>query len=288
MLIGEALCWAEGFLARSGVSSPRLDAEVLLAEILRRDRSFLFSHPEFLLSSEAEELLRIWIGRRSHGLPVAYILGKKEFWSLEFMVTPAVLIPRPETEVLVSISIERAQEGKTGRIAEVGCGSGAVLVSLAIELKESRFCAIDSSPDALWVARRNARRYGIEERVFFLQGSLLTPVEDRGWKGEVDLVISNPPYIPREETSCLPCDIRLYEPKKALDGGRDGLSFYRQLIPQAAGFLRPGGWLIVEVGKGQSRAIRRLLSRSEDFPIVTVTRDYQGVERVVSARRREG
>jgi release factor glutamine methyltransferase len=285
MLISEALRWAEDSLSRSGIPNPVLDAEVLLAEVLRRDRSFLYSHPEFSLSPKAEELLRVWIGRRSRNLPVAYILGKKEFWSLEFRVTPAVLIPRPETELLATISVEKAKEGRAELIVEVGCGSGALLVSLARELTGSRFCAIDSSADALWVARQNAKRYGVEGRIVFLQGDLLAALRGLRWEGEVDLVVSNPPYIPRGEIADLPRDIRLYEPRRALDGGKEGLSFYRRLIPQGARFLRPGGWLIVEIGQDQGKAIRGLLTQNRGFGKVSAAKDYQGVERVLSARK---
>jgi len=285
MLISEALRWAEDSLSRSGIPNPPLDAEVLLAEILRRDRSFLYSHPEFPLSPEAEELLRVWIRRRSRNLPVAYILGKKEFWSLDFRVTPAVLVPRPETELLTAISIEKAKEGQAELIVEVGCGSGALLVSLARELGGSRFCAIDSSPDALWVARQNAKRYGVEGRILFLRGDLLTALRGQRWEGALDLVVSNPPYIPRGEIAGLPPDIRLYEPRKALDGGKDGLSVFRRLIPQAARFLRPGGWLIVEMGQNQSQAIRGLFTQSKGFGEVSAAKDYQGIERVLCARR---
>jgi release factor glutamine methyltransferase len=288
MLISEALRWAKDSLSRSGIPNVPLDAEILLAEILRRDRSFLYSHSELPISPEAEELLRVWIRRRCRNLPVAYILGKKEFWSLEFRVTPAVLIPRPETELLAALSLEKAREEKAELIVEAGCGSGALLVTLVRELRGGRFCAIDSSSDALWVARQNAKRYGVAGKILFLRGDLLTALRGRRWEGEVDLVVSNPPYIPRGEIPGLSPDIRLYEPRKALDGGEDGLSFYRRLIPQAARFLRPGGWLILEMGRGQSKAIRGLFTQSKGFGEVSAAKDYQGIERVISARRLEG
>jgi release factor glutamine methyltransferase len=288
MLISEALRWAKDSLSRSGIPNAPLDAEILLAEILRRDRSFLYSHSELPISPEAEELLRVWIRRRCRNLPVAYILGKKEFWSLEFRVTPAVLIPRPETELLAALSLEKAREEKAELIVEAGCGSGALLVTLVRELRGGRFCAIDSSSDALWVARQNAKRYGVAGKILFLRGDLLTALRGTRWEGEVDLVVSNPPYIPRGEIPGLSPDIRLYEPRKALDGGEDGLSFYRRLIPQAARFLRPGGWLILEMGQGQSKAIRGLFTQSKGFGEVSAAKDYQGIERVISARRLEG
>jgi release factor glutamine methyltransferase len=287
MLISEALRWAKDSLSRSGIPNAPLDAEVLLAEILRRDRSFLYSHSELPISPKAEELLRVWIRRRSRNLPVAYILGKKEFWSLEFGVTPAVLIPRPETELLAALSIEKAKEEKAELIVEAGCGSGALLVSLARELGGSRFCAIDSSPDALWVARQNAKRYGVAGKILFLRGDLLAALRGRKWERKLDLVVSNPPYIPRGEIPGLSPDVRLYEPRKALDGGEDGLSFYRRLIPQAARFLRAGGWLIMEMGQGQGKAIRGLFTQSKGFGEVSAAKDYQGIERVISARRLE-
>jgi release factor glutamine methyltransferase len=285
MLISEALRWAKDSLSRSGIPNTPLDAEVLLAEILRRDRSFLYSHSELPISPEAEKLLRVWIRRRSRNLPVAYILGKKEFWSLEFGVTPAVLIPRPETELLAALSLQKAKEEKAELIVEAGCGSGALLVSLARELGAGRFCAIDSSPDALWVARQNAKRYGVAGKILFRRGDLLASLRGPGWEGNLDLVVSNPPYIPRGEIPDLSPDIRLYEPRMALDGGEDGLSFYRRLIPQAARFLRAGGWLIMEMGQGQSKAIRGLFTQSKGFGEVSAAKDYRGIERVISARR---
>lgn len=288
MLIWQGLRWAEDFLRPSGASNPRLDAEVLLAEILKCNRLFLYSHPESPISLEAQEVLRMWVGRRSRGLPVAYILGKKEFWSLEFLVTPAVLIPRPETERLVEISLERARAGKARAIAEVGCGSGAVIVSLARALGEARFYAIDASREALGVARQNARRHEVADRILFLRGDLLRPLRGKRLGGALDQVVSNPPYIPRGEIPNLARDIRLYEPHRALNGGRDGLFFYRRLIPQALDFLRPGGWLILEMGGDQGSAILKLLAQTGGFEEPLIARDDQGAERVISAQRREG
>jgi len=286
MLICQALRRAEDSLLRSGVLSPRLDAEVLLSEILRCDRAFLLGHPEAPLSAEAEEILGVWVERRSRGLPVAYILGKKEFWSLEFMVTPAVLIPRPETELLVEASMQMAERGeKEEAIAEVGCGSGAVVVSLARELREGEFYASDASADALWVARQNAIRHGVAERISFLRGDLLGAFAGRGMEGKLDQILANPPYIPSSDICQLPREIRLYEPKQALNGGKDGLSVYRRLIPEARRFLKPGGWLVLEMGEGQGEAISGLLAGSRGFEEVKIFRDYRGIDRVISARR---
>jgi len=286
MLIWQALHWAEDVLQRSGSSSPRLDSEVLLAEVLRCDRSFLFTHPEYPLSGEAEEILKIWIARRSRGLPVAYLLGKKEFWSLDFLVTPAVLIPRPETELLLEASLERERKGRAERaVAEVGCGSGAIIVSLARELGEGEFYATDASSEVLWVARQNAIRHQVEGKISFLRGDLLEALRGRNLEGRLDQVLSNPPYIPSLEMSRLPREVRLYEPKEALDGGADGLSVYRRLIRQARKFLKSGGWLLLEMGEAQGGAIGKLLSQVGGFGEMEILKDYQGIERVICARR---
>ena len=287
MLITEALRWAESALEKSGVLGPRLESEVFLAEILNCDRAYLYAHPENPLSEEAEEALRVWVARRSRGLPLAYILGKKEFWSLEFRVTPAVLIPRPETELLVEMSIRKAREEKAGRIAEVGCGSGAVIVSLARELGQVQLYGTDACREALGIARQNARRHGVEGRISFFHGDLLGPLRGRRLEGKLDQVVSNPPYVPREEIPRLSPDIRLYEPRRALDGGRGGLLIYGRLIPQAKRFLRPEGWLILEVGDGQGEAVSRLLAESKGFEGASLASDAQGRERVLFARKKK-
>jgi release factor glutamine methyltransferase len=219
-------------------------------------------------------------------LPVAYILGKKEFWSLEFLVTPAVLIPRPETELLVEASLKKAAGGKKPLvIGEMGCGSGAVIVSLARELGPGRFYATDTCSYALGVARRNAIRHGVENKISFLRSDLLAALISQGLKGELDQVLSNPPYIPRGQMPSLPGEIRLYEPKQALDGGEDGFLVYRRLIPQALTFLKPGGWLLLEMGEGQAGAISALLWQAGGFGEIEVWRDYQGMDRVICAQR---
>ncbi|MDH7500868.1 MAG: peptide chain release factor N(5)-glutamine methyltransferase, partial [candidate division NC10 bacterium] len=265
MLIGQALCWAEEVLQRSGSTTLKLDAEILLAEILRCQRPFLYSHPEHPLSGEEEEIFQIWIARRSRGLPVAYLLCQKEFWSLDFLVTPAVLIPRPETEHLVEASLERKRKGNEEMaIAEAGCGSGAIVITLAKELGRGRFYATDASSAALWVARRNAIRHQVEGKISFLRGDLLEPLRSRHLEGGLDQVLSNPPYVPHSEIPCLPREIRLYEPMQALDGGSDGLFVIRRLISQARRFLRSGGWLLLEMGEGQGEAIGNLLSAGRD------------------------
>jgi len=286
MLIGQALGWASKVLATAGIDTARLDAEVLLAEVMRVDRTYLFSHSQDVLAGDQEELFRIWIYRRYQGLPVAYILGKKEFWSLEILVTPAVLIPRPESELLVEGALERtARAGPTPLIAEVGCGSGAVIISLARELGRGRFYATDSCPFALWIARQNAHRLQVADRISFLRTDLLRGVIGKGWHGRFDQVLSNPPYVPRQEVRSLPREVRLYEPRRALDGGEDGLYFHRRLLPEAICLLKPGGYLLMEIGQGQCQAVLSLLDEEKALAEVEVLRDYRGIERVVCARK---
>jgi release factor glutamine methyltransferase len=271
----EALQAARARLAATS-QNPRRDAEVLLAHLLGCDQVALATHPERALSpAEAGQFERL-VRRRLAAEPIQYIVGVQEFFGLPFEVSPAVLIPRPETEHLVEAVLERFDHESDAHIIDVGTGSGAIAVALAHALPRARVTAIDLSPAALVVARRNARRNGVEERVTLLHSDLLAGIDG----AEVDAVISNPPYVATGEV--LEPQVAEYEPPSALYAGATGFEIYERLIPQAGRVLKPEGWLMLEIGYGQSAALKRLL---DPWTEVEFLDDLRGIPRVVVAKR---
>jgi len=257
-----------------------LDAQVLLAHCIGRDRQFLYAHPEEELSGADEERFRLMIARRMEGEPVAYITGQKEFWSLIFEVTPDVLIPRPDTEILVEEALKLFEREAEVRILEIGTGSGAISVALASELQRVSITATDSSPEALAVAARNALNNNVGERISFVCGDLFEPAV-----GTYDIIVSNPPYIPEGEFALLAPEVREYEPRRALVAGPEGTEIHRRLVQGARQLLAEGGWLAMELGAGQRGALEKMLYNS-DYCDIVFHRDYAGVERVVLAKMR--
>lgn len=255
----------------------RQDAQILLLRVLERDRAWLLAHPDATLSDEQARRYDEWIARRERREPVQYILGEQEFYGLTLRVTPDVLIPRPETEHLVEAVLERVPKDAAVRICDVGTGSGAIAVALAHALPRSQVTAVDLSQAALEVARENAARHGEAGRITFLQSDWLSAL-----RGETfDVVVSNPPYVANGEI--LEAQVRLYEPHEALFAGPTGLEVYGKLIPQAREVLVPGGWLLMEVGEGQHRAVAGLLA---DWDGVRFVDDLQAIPRVAIAQRR--
>jgi release factor glutamine methyltransferase len=274
--VGDALQAARVRLAASS-KNPRRDAELLLAHLLGCDQVALVSHPERLLSpAEADQFERL-IERRLASEPMQYIAGVQEFFGLRFEVSPAVLIPRPETEHLVEAALARLDREADLRIVDVGVGSGAIAVALAHALPRSRVTAVDLSSAALEVARRNAQCHGVADRVTLLASDLLDAING----ADFDAVVSNPPYV--AEGELLEPQVANYEPRSALYAGPTGLEIYQRLIPQAAKVLKSGGWLMLEIGYGQSSALQRLLG---DWTDVSFLNDLQGIPRVVVAKRR--
>src|ERR1700761_2958095 len=256
--------------------NPRRDAEVLLAHLLGCDQVALTAHPERILSpAEAGQFERL-VRRRLAAEPIQYIIGFQEFFGLPFEVSPAVLIPRPETEHLVESVLERFPRDSDAHIIDVGTGSGAIAVALAHALPGAHVTAIDLSPAALEVARRNARRNGVAERVTLLHSDLLAGIDS----AEVDAVVSNPPYIAAGEV--LEPQVAEYEPPSALYAGPTGLEIYERLIPQAGRVLKPEGWLMLEIGYGQSAAVAQLL---EPWSEIKFLDDLRGIPRVAVAKR---
>ncbi len=279
--------WTAERFQREGLPTPRLDAEVLLSSALRVDRIRLYTHFDQPLLPEELARFKELIQRRIKREPVAYIIGRREFWSLSFKVTRDVLIPRPETETLVAEALAQRAFLPAGdenlRILEIGTGSGAISVALAKELPAGSITATDISARALTVAGENAADHGIRDRLRFLQGDLFSPLQ----KGEqFHLILTNPPYVPREEMARLMPEVRDFEPALALDGGRDGLDFYRRVLREAGEFLLPEGWFLGEIGAGQDQNILEIAEQNPDLGAFSFAVDLAGIKRVFKARKR--
>jgi release factor glutamine methyltransferase len=280
--IKEILARSTQWLSEKDIETARLDAEVLLAEILEMSRLDLYLAWDRPLDEGEKERYRALLQRRAAHEPVAYILGHKEFFSLDFHVGPGVLVPRPETELLVEEVLAHAKEwGDAPSIVDVGTGSGAIAIALATHLPEATFIATDVSTEALARAFENAQAHAVNPRIDFRNVSLLDGVE-----AEQDCVVSNPPYIAEGDRASLPTDVVDYEPPEALFAGEDGLDVVRALIPEARSCLRDGGELFLEIGAGQAADVVALLAEDGGFEPARVTPDYQGIDRIVAAQRR--
>ena len=275
--------WAEERFRHRDLPSPRLDAEVLLAAALGVDRPALLRDAERRLTENEMKDFTGRVERRVTGEPVAYIRGRKEFWSLEFDVDPGVLIPRPDTETLVEACLDVAKDfsSPAPRILEIGTGSGAVGVALATELPACRLVATDISAEALRTARANARRNGAAGRIAFLRCNLLEP-----FSSLFDMIVSNPPYLSEREYRNLPEGVRRFEPKEALLAGPGGTEVQEAIIAGALRQLRHSGWVLLEIGFGQQESIRSALEGAGGFDAIRFWKDLAGVVRVAGARRR--
>ena len=271
-------------LTACSVSSAALAAEMLLLHVLGRDRAWLYAHPEDALSAEQQRDYLSLLERRAAGTPTQYLTGRQEFWGLEFEVTPDVLIPRPETEHLIEVALARLGERRAQplSIADIGTGSGCLAIALAHEFPEARVTATDISAAALEVARRNAIRHGVANRVECVEMNLLDAF--LAAPSAFDLIVSNPPYIAYEEAAQLSREVRDHEPHAALFGGPTGVELYARLIEQAAALLAPGGILVLELGHTSAPHVRPLLE-NDAWTNVSVTHDLAGIERVLAAER---
>lgn len=280
MTVKEALYQASKALASAGIEDARLEAELLLMHILYIDRARLYVRLNDQLSSSHTAALSRALKRRLRHEPLAYILGHREFYGRDFLVGPGVLIPRPETELLVEKALALV-EGQFARrnaiIADIGTGCGAIAVSLALLLPEARIYATDISPGALDTARLNCEKHGVQERVRLLQGNLLEPLPEA-----TDIIVANLPYIRDEEVGQLSPEIRLFEPLAALAGGKDGLDVIRQLLAQAGGKMRLGGVILLEIGYGQAEAAVSLAKSFFPKAVVELAKDLAGIDRVVT------
>ena len=278
-------------LRAARIPSDTLAAEILLLHAIGKDRSWLYAHPECVLTpTEAEDYIAL-LKRRAEGVPTQHLTGKQEFWGLMFEVNSDVLIPRPETEHVIEVALDRLalRELRAGRkqktqgagmaIADIGTGSGCIAIALAKELPEATTYALDVSPAALAVARRNAERLGFADRIHFIESNLF---ERMSAEPSFDLVVSNPPYIGKNAAAGLPREVREHEPEMALYGGEEGYEFYAELIAQSVRNLKPGGILVLEMGHDSLSAVRPLLE-SPEWTSIGVTNDLAGIPRVISA-----
>jgi len=267
-------------LAQRARGNARLDAETLIMHVLGRDRAYVYAHPELELICGELNRYNDALERRAGGEPLQYITGHQEFWGLDLLVTPAVLIPRPETEHAVEAALELLRGMASPRLVDVGTGSGCIALALASELSRARVEAVDISDEALQVARQNASRLNLESRISFSRSDLLEKYLNSA--ATFDMVVSNPPYVGDSETDKLQVEVREHEPYQALfGGGKEGLDIYRRLIPQASRVLKPDGWLVMEIGYTQEQAIRDLLQHWNQVRSVP---DLQGIPRVMIAQ----
>jgi release factor glutamine methyltransferase len=297
-----ALKKAIAHLRAAKIPSDTLAAELLLMHALGRDRTWLYTNPEHQLDPSAAEKYFALITRRAAGEPTQYLTGKQEFWGLDFEVTPAVLIPRPETEHLIEVALERLGERgikinmKTGapsptlHVADVGTGSGCLAVALAHELPHAELVATDISAQALEVARRNAARHNVLGRIQLVETNLLEGVSlSAPATGHsplfFELIVSNPPYIARNESAALPIEVRDHEPHAALFGGPTGVEMYAQLIEQAGALLSSGGILVLELGYNSVDAVRKMFHVERRWANISITNDLAGIPRVIAAER---
>jgi release factor glutamine methyltransferase len=270
------LAWTRDYLAGKGVENARLESEWLLSDALGLDRVGLYLNFDRPLNSAELASYRGMVSRRAKREPLQHILGSQEFMGLEFEVSPAALIPRHDTETLVEEAIKRCRGGE--RILDIGLGSGCIAVALAKKLPQASIYGVEKTASALELASRNAEKHGVTLGI--AKGSLFEP-----FKGLLfDIVVSNPPYIPTGEIPSLQPEVREYEPVEALDGGPDGLNFYRKIIPSASEHMSPGGWLIFEVGADQSDSVKEIFAASTSFVDIFSAKDPAGTERVVGGR----
>lgn len=286
--ISRLLTWTTDHFRKSGSASPRLDAEVLLANACNCQRIELYTAFDQVPEQKAVDQFRQSVRRRSEGTPVAYLVGYREFYSLDFKVSPAVLIPRPETEFLVVAAIDLVKQSielsRTLRIADIGTGSGVIAVTVAKNVPQCHVTATDISRGALEVARENAATHEVSERIDFIESDLFSNLSS---DQQFDMVLSNPPYIGQIERGEISSDVLDHEPAQALFAGPDGTEVIRRLVPAAAEKLCPRGWLLMEISPKIERAVCQLIDESGSWESRSITKDLSGLARVVQCRRRE-
>lgn len=287
MKIADAIRCATERLVQAGIQNARLDAEVLLSHILERDRAWLITHNNDNLDNENYRLFENAINRRSRREPLQYIIGRQEFWGLDFIVTPDVLIPRPETELLVETAVEIVK-GSSARatIADLCTGSGCVAISLAKEIGDARIFATDMSMQALAVARENARTHGVSDRIRFIAGNLYQPLEKFDLRDRVDVITANPPYIRSGDLPMLQAEVKDYEPEIALIAGLEGTEIQKKIIDNALAFLKKQGALIMEMGLGQVETLKRMADEAGAYNKTEILKDLAGIDRVIVVRKK--
>ncbi len=276
--------WTSDYFAGKGVGTPRLDAELLLAHVLEMDRTHLYMNFDKPVLKTELSAFKELVKRRAKGEPLQYITGCQEFWSVKIMVDPSVLIPRPDTELLVEEGIREINKSfakeEFVEILDMGTGSGALAIAFAAELKKARITAVDKSKKAVMTAEKNIEAHALSSNITVLEGDLFGGQADKTFH----LIVSNPPYIPTGKLDDLQTEIKDYEPLSALDGGEDGLDYYRIIVPDSRGHLKSGGWLMVEHGEGQSEEVRDIFKKTGYYESIEALKDLSGIYRVVKGR----
>lgn len=285
--VGALVVWARQSLGQAGVSNGAQEAVWLLEHALALRSHQLVSQTDRLVSPDVRARIEALVARRVAREPLQYLLGTQEFCGLEFSVSPAVLIPRPETELLIQYIVGHVHALSEATIVDVGTGSGCVAITLAARLKGRRILAIDRSPEALEVAQRNAVRHAVRDRIEWLEGDLLAPLRERQVADTIDVIVSNPPYISESDWAGLEPEVRVFEPRMALIGGAQGTEFHERLLRESREFLAPGGLLIMEIGVGQAATVRQFAEQIGGYTALRIIEDAAGIERVVIAQRAE-
>ncbi len=281
--IKKLLDWTTDYFKKYGIEWPHLEAEILLSHSLKIPRIQLYVQFERVLNEDELAEYKKLILRRSKREPIAYITGHQPFMSLDLEVNPSVLVPRPETEKLVEVAIESAKDLPFPHIADIGTGSGAIAVALAKYLPKAKLIGTDTSKGAIEIAKRNAEKHGVSDRCQFIEGDLFEPLAE--YKDRFDMIVSNPPYIKTSEIDTLQPEISKFEPRGALDGGEDGLKYYKQIIGRADEYLKQSGLLIIELGAGQLREVQEIISSSAKYAGTSVKKDLSGLDRVLVAEK---
>ena len=289
--IHNILKWSIATLKKSNIEFPGINADTLLAYVLSCDRTKLYTNPDEVISDADINIYKELINERARHVPLQYITHREEFMSLDFFVDESVLIPRPETEILVETVLNKARDEQYSdnkiTIMDIGTGSGNIAISLAKNLSNTEIYASDISQEALEIAKTNAQRHDVADKIHLLHGDLFSAFSSHIDKGNTDFIVSNPPYVSESEWKSLEPELRDHEPRDALVAGKDGLYFYRQIIKDAADWLKPEGCLVIEIGETQANTIIKLMESEGHYEDIEITNDLQGKERVISARRKQ-
>ncbi len=288
--IRNILKWAIATLKEADIDSPGINADTLLSFVLSCDRTKLYTNPDEIIIDADINRYKNLIKERTRHVPLQYITHRVEFMSLDFFVDERVLIPRPETEILVETVLDKAQDkqysGKKVTIMDIGTGSGNIAVSLAKYLSNVEIYASDISQEVLALAEENVQRHTVVDKVHLLHGDIFDAFSSHIEKGQVDFIVSNPPYVSESEWNRLEPEVSEHEPREALVAGMDGLCFYTQIIKEATDWLMPDGYLVIEIGETQANAIIKLMQNKEHYGEIEIIKDLQGKERVISARKK--
>ena len=276
--INSLLNWTVNYFKSKNIQSARLDAEVLLSHVLRQERIYLYVHFDEPMEQNELSKFREYVKKRAQHVPIAYIIGEREFMGLPFKVTKDTLIPRPDTEILVENVLNNVDKDKEIEIVDIGTGSGAIILSLLVNLPKAQGKTVDISSKAIEVAKENAVNLQVNDRCEFFVGDLFAPLNDN----KFDVIVSNPPYIPQKDIATLEDDVKEYEPVSALTDGGDGLSYYRRLLSEGKAYIKENGFIALEIGIYQSEDVKQI-AMDNGWKDIKIIKDYAGIDRVVLA-----